>query len=208
MAANQSNQPIEFIESDNPIEIVRYGLVKDSGGPGKYRGGMAITREWRLLADEAVFTIRSDRRRHQPYGLVGGASGTPSFNILNPGKDQKILPVLPRESTDLRKGESICHTQPGAGGYGDPLERDPAVVLEDVLDDKFGLDYVKREYGVVIDTATMTVDAPATRRLRKRKAAAGRRRQGPASHVAHFVRSLGLGLAEIGVSRPSSKRRP
>ena len=208
LAANQSNQPIEFIESDNPIEIVRYGLVKDSGGPGKYRGGMAITREWRLLADEAVFTIRSDRRRHQPYGLVGGASGTPSFNILNPGKDQKILPVLPRESTDLRKGESICHAQPGAGGYGDPLERDPAVVLEDVLDDKFGLDYVKREYGVVIDTATMTVDAPATRRLRKRKAAAGRRRQGPASHVAHFVRSLGLGLAEIGVSRPSSKRRP
>ncbi len=208
LAANQSNQPIEFIESDNPIEVVRYGLVKDSGGPGKYRGGMAITREWRLLADEAVFTIRSDRRRHQPYGLAGGKSGTPSFNILNPGADQQVLPVLPRESTDLRKGDSVCHTLPGAGGYGDPLERDPAMVLEDVLDDKFGLDYVKREFGVVIDAGTMTVNESATRRLRKRKAAAGRRPQGPASHVAHFVRSLGLRLADIGAARPAPRRRP
>jgi hypothetical protein len=81
-------------------------------------------------------------------------------------------------------------------------------LLEDVRDDKFGLDYVKREYGVVIDARTMTVNEPATRRLRKRKAAAGQRPQGLASHVAHFVRSLGLRLAEIGVSRPPSMRRP
>ena len=108
----------------------------------------------------------------------------------------------------MRKGDSVCHTLPGAGGYGDPLERDPAMVLEDVLDDKFGLDYVKREFGVVIDAGTMTVNESATRRLRKRKAAAGRRPQGPASHVAHFVRSLGLRLADIGAARPAPRRRP
>ncbi len=146
--------------------------------------------------------------RHQPYGLAGGKSGTPSFNILNPGADQKILPVLPRESTELKKGDSVRHIQPGAGGYGDPLMRDPQLVLEDVRDEKLSINYVKREYGVVIDARTMTVNEPATRRLRKRKAAAGQRPQGLASHVAHFVRSLGLRLAEIGVSRPPSMRRP
>ena len=201
LAANQSNQPIEFIESDNPIEVLRYGLVKDSGGPGKYRGGMAITREWRLLADEAVFTIRSDRRAHLPYGIAGGKSGTPSFNILNPGPQQEVLPVLPWESTELRKGETVLHIQPGAGGYGDPVERDPRLVLEDVLDEKLSIDYVKREYGVVIDPETMTVDDRATRRLRGRMAAAGARQRNPESHARHFVRSLGLSVKKVGPGR-------
>jgi len=193
LAANQSNQPIELIESDNPIEIVRYGLVNESGGPGKFRGGMASRREWRLLADEAVFTVRSDRRAHLPYGIAGGKSGTPSWNILNPGPRQKIIPVLPRESTELRKGDSILHIQPGAGGYGDPLERDPERVLEDVRDEKFSIEYVRREYGVMIDAKTITLDAAATARLRRRMA--GRKDNGSVSdsHVRHFVRSLGLG---------------
>jgi N-methylhydantoinase B len=198
LAANQSNQPIEVIESENPIEVVHYGFVKDSGGPGTYRGGMAITREWLLLADEAVFTIRSDRRYHQPYGVAGGRTGTPSFNILNPGSNQKVLPVLPLESTNLRKGDSVRHIQPGAGGYGDPLERNPELVLEDVLDDKFGIDYVRKEYGVVINPKDMTVDEVSTSRLRKRLPTTGKRGHESSKHIKNYVRSLGLRLAEIG----------
>src|ERR1700674_3295330 len=84
-AANLSNQPIELIEAELPLRVVRYGLVQDSGGPGKFRGGLAYTREWRLLADEAVYTVRSDRRSHPPYGLGGGLPGSPSMNQFRSG---------------------------------------------------------------------------------------------------------------------------
>jgi N-methylhydantoinase B len=192
LAANQTNQPIEMVESENPIEVLCYGFLQDSGGPGKYRGGLAYVREWRLLADEAIFTIRSDRRYHLPYGLAGGKSGTPSWNILNPGPNQKVLPVLPRESTELKKGDSVRHNIGGAGGYGDPLERDPQLVLEDVRDEKLSIDYVRREYGVVIDPYALTVDENATRRLRREMATDSSARPHAESHVEHFVRSLGL----------------
>ena len=192
LAANQSNQPVEMVENDNPIEIVEYGFVHNSGGPGKYRGGLASVREWKLVADEAVFTIRSDRRTHLPYGVAGGKPGTPSWNILNPGDEQQILPVLPRESTVLRKGDSVRHVVPGPGGYGDPLERDPELVLDDVLDEKLGIDYVRCEYGVVIDPDTLSLDARATAGLRRQLAVDRDGTHGTASHVEHFVRGLGL----------------
>jgi N-methylhydantoinase B len=207
LAANQSNQPVEIIESDNPIEIVRYGLVKDSGGPGKYRGGMASIREWRLVADEAVFTIRSDRRAHLPYGVAGGKPGTPSWNILNPGPGQTILPVLPLASTMLKKGDSIRHILPGAGGYGDPLDRDPRLVVEDVRDEKLSLDYVKREYGVVIDRDTLTLDEGATRRLQRRMATTKGGRPHAESHVDHYVKSLGLASRRGRGAKPSRCRK-
>ena len=169
--ANQSNQPIEMIEAELPLEIQRYGLVQDSGGAGKYRGGLALVREYRLLADEAVLTVRSDRRSHLPYGVQGGRPGSPSWNILNPGAGQRILPTLPMSAMPIAKGDVFRHILAGGGGYGDPLEREPAHVLEDVLDEKQSIAYARREYGVVIDAATMTVDQPATQRLREGMAA-------------------------------------
>ena len=195
LAANQSNQPVEFIETENPIEVVHYSLVKNSGGPGKYRGGMAISREWRLLADEAVFTIRSDRRTQLAYGGSEGKKGTPSFNILNRGKQKTILPVLPSESVNLKKGNSVRHIQSGAGGYGNPLERDPELVLEDVLDEKFSIDYVQKEYGVVIDPKTMCMDKESTYKLRKELK--GNNKLEEFSHIKQFTKSLGIKLNEI-----------
>ena len=76
-----SNVPVEQAESEYPLRIERYGLVDDSGGAGKYRGGMAIEREWTLLRDDAHLAIRSDRRDHLPYGLFGGLPGSPSNSI-------------------------------------------------------------------------------------------------------------------------------
>ncbi|CAN5489551.1 hypothetical protein BH09VER1_BH09VER1_51670 [soil metagenome] len=174
LCANQSNQPIEMIEADNPLEILRYGYVPDSGGPGRNRGGIALMREYRLLADEAVFTLRSDRRLHPPYGIQGGKCGTPSWTVLNPGPDQEILPVLPLEKSDLKKGDRILYIQSGGGGYGNPLERDPLAVFADVLDEKLTIGYASREYGVVISARTLQLDMRATELLR-RKATKGKR---------------------------------
>ena len=69
--ANLSNQPVELVESDLPLRVHGYGLVADSGGPGRFRGGLAYERSYELLADEAVLTVRSDRRAHPPYGIEG-----------------------------------------------------------------------------------------------------------------------------------------
>jgi N-methylhydantoinase B len=193
LSGNQSNQPIELIESNNPVEIRRYGYVPDSGGPGKNRGGLALMVEYGLLAEEAEFTARSDRRFHLPYGLKGGKSGTPSWLILNPDRpDQRVLPVLQTEALEMRKGEAVMYIKEGSGGYGDPLERDPSLVLEEVLDEKFTVEYVKVEYGVVIDPISRTLDSEATEVLRRRMTTTSGGRSHAESHVEHFVRSLGL----------------
>ena len=144
-----SNVPVEQAESEYPLRIERYGLVDDSGGAGKYRGGMAIEREWTLLRDDAHLAIRSDRRDHPPYGLYGGLPGAPSNTIRRgPGGDE-VLPTM--ISTRLAAGESLYHRQPGGGGWGDPLERPPQEVARDVGNGKVSLQSARREYGVVLD---------------------------------------------------------
>jgi hypothetical protein len=101
----------------------------------------------------------------------------------------------------------VRHIQPGAGGYGDPLARDPQLILEDVRDEKLGIDYVKREYGVVIDQEKLNVDEAATRRLRRRMAENKDREQDPESHVQHFVQSLKLGLRYLPGTKTSPGKR-
>jgi N-methylhydantoinase B len=170
-AANLSNQPVELIEAELPLEIVGYGFASDSGGPGKYRGGLAFNREWRLLSDEAIFTVRSDRRLHPPYGLGGGQPGAPSSNQIRSGDAERTLPPMPMAGLQLRRGDSFRHVGAGGGGYGDPFERDPAAVLEDVLDEKVSRAKARADYGVAID-GHGNVDYAETRRLRLRRRAA------------------------------------
>ena len=166
--ANQSNIPIEMTEAEHPLEVRHYGFVTDSGGPGKHRGGLALAREYRLLADEAVLTVRSDRREHLPYGMDGGKPGSPSQNVLNPGPQARILPVLPMQAVSLKAGDVFRHVLASGGGYGNPLERDPHNVLEDVLDEKLTIQSARDEYGVIIDPKSMSLDPGATERLREK----------------------------------------
>ena len=168
MGANQANVPIEFIEMDTPLRIERYGFVKDSGGPGKYRGGLSIIREYRALVDDIQLTVRSDKRTYPPHGLFGGKQGTPSWNILNPETENRILPVLLTNPETMNTGDLYRHIMAGGAGYGAPFERDLAVVLKDVKDEKISLVMAKTEYGVAIDPETMEVDSEATEALRKR----------------------------------------
>jgi N-methylhydantoinase B len=170
--ANQSNQPIELIEAELPLRVERYGLARDSGGPGTYRGGLGLVREYRLLAEEASLTVRSDRRAHPPYGLCGGAPGAPSSNVLNPDGAAASLPALPMRAIPLRRGDVFRHTMAGGGGYGDPLARDVRAVLEDVLDDKVSPGHARAAYGVVLAPDSAAVDAEATAALRARMRAA------------------------------------
>jgi N-methylhydantoinase B len=167
MGANQANVPIEFIEMDTPLRIERYGFVRDSGGPGKYRGGLSIIREYRALVDDIQLTIRSDKRTYPPHGLFGGKPGTPSWNILNPETENRILPVLLTSPEIMKTGDLYRHIMAGGAGYGNPFEREPELVLKDVREEKISLAKARAEYGIAIDPETMEVDIEATQALRK-----------------------------------------
>ena len=169
---NFSNNPIEVIESEYPLRIERYGYVPDSGGAGKHRGGLAVVRQYRFLEATGTLQLRTDRRRFLPYGLAGGREGTPSDNILNPDGDRRQLPT--KCTLEIREGDVFRHLLAGAGGWGDPLARDPELVLKDVLEEKLTAGYARREYGVAIDLAGRKVLAEETAQLRAGKAGASR----------------------------------
>jgi N-methylhydantoinase B len=166
-----TNIPVEQAECEYPIRVDQYGFVRDSGGAGCFRGGLAVERKWTLLAGDAHLAIRSDRRDHLPYGLYGGKPGSPSTSILSGPNGEDVLRTM--VSTRMRAGEHLYHRQPGGGGWGDPLMRDPEAVGRDVRNDKVSLEAAREAYGVVLDPLTLEVDAGATslRRSEMRRAA-------------------------------------
>ena len=165
MFANMASQSVELIESQNPIQILRYELISDRAGAGKYRGGVPYRRDYLFTEEEAVLQVRSDRRRFRPYGLYGGYAGRPSRNVLNPDKEARLLDS--KVTMHLRRGDVFRHELPGGGGWGDPLDRDPSNVLNDVRNEYISVEGANRDYGVVIDNSTWTVDLVATRNLRE-----------------------------------------
>jgi N-methylhydantoinase B len=167
MASNQANVPVEMIEADYPIRIEKYGFLPDTGGAGQFRGGVGLVREYRVLTDDVYFGVRSDKNLYPPHGLFGGEAGTPSRNLINPGNDERQLPSLPVVPVTLRRDDVFRHEMAGGGGYGDPLDRDPAMVREDVLDEKITVPHAGSAYGVVFaaDRGSI-VDAAATAALR------------------------------------------
>ena len=165
MLANLSLQSAEICEIEQPIEVLACEFIQDVMGAGKYRGGASVRRDYRFLEAEAVLQVRSDRRAFRPYGLYGGRPGRPSLNVMNPGDDARVLPA--KFTMTIRRGEVFRHEQPGPGGWGDPLEREPWRVLRDVRNEYVSLDAAREEYGVVIDAATGTVDDARTEALRR-----------------------------------------
>jgi N-methylhydantoinase B len=161
---NQANTPIESIEANQPLRVKRYGFVPDSEGPGKYRGGMGIVREFELTAEEATLQVRSDRGKFLPWGAQGGSPGSPNSNVLNPDGQAEKLPA--KFLRTLKRGDVFLQTGSGAGGYGDPLERDAAAVMADVIQEKLTMPHVKEAYGVVLVGDPLRVDEEATDRLR------------------------------------------
>ena len=160
----QENYPVEFTELGYPVRFRAYGMVRDSGGPGEYRGGAGILREYEVLADTAMLGIRIDGVENPPWGIAGGKSGRPGRIVLNPGTAaERVLPPL-SDGTMLSKGDVVRIETGGGGGYGHPFDRDPARVLEDVLGGLVSAEAARGDYGVAV--AGPAVDAVETARLR------------------------------------------
>jgi N-methylhydantoinase B len=162
---NMSNTPVEVLEAQHPIRIDEYALIPDSGGAGRYRGGLGLARQYTLLNPEATLQLRSDRMKFLPYGLAGGRPARPTRNILNPGREARLMPG--KFGITLRAGDTIRHEQPGGGGFGDPLTRDPAAVAADARAEKVTVAHAREAYGVVLDPVTLAVDPDATRAERE-----------------------------------------
>jgi N-methylhydantoinase B len=159
------NTPIEAAELEYPIRIERYDFIPDSGGAGKFRGGLSPRRDIRVLTDTMTLARYGDRQEFPPFGLLGGKDGLPGRFILNPDAPQERR-LKAKGLETLRKDDVVSVRLPGAGGYGDPLERDIALIEQDVRDGKVSLEVARRDYRVVIDPQTFTIDREATARLR------------------------------------------
>ncbi len=145
---NTMNTPIEVIERECPVLFVEYSLRDDSGGPGKYRGGLGITRAFKVLSDRATLSIATERVKLKPWGLEGGLEGKSGFHYVLRG-DRRI--VLGAKATiELIKGDVVYINTPGGGGYGDPKLRDPSLVKEDLLDGKISKETAVNVYGLKI----------------------------------------------------------
>jgi N-methylhydantoinase B len=173
--------PAEVCESESKLRIVRTELVKDSGGPGKHRGGLAILRTYRAMSNSTTYVnIYSDQgvAEFAPWGLGGGKAAPPARSfvtrIIRPdGKKRKPtgirkIEVFPLKAhLVLEEGEEFTLVSTGGGGYGDPLQRDPELVLRDVLDGKVSRNAALKYYGVVINARKDIVEYEKTTKLRK-----------------------------------------
>ena len=165
MFANMASFSVEVIEAENPLEVLDYEFVPDTGGAGQFRGGMSQRKTWRMLADEGILQVRADRQTHRPYGLYGGGPGAAGRNVLDPGlpTEEKLHAKL---TMTLRKGQLFRHELPGAGGWGDGLTRELALVAKDLRDGLVTIEAAARDYGVVAIGDPPVIDAAATETLR------------------------------------------
>ncbi len=146
--SNISNNSVEQLETNYPVRITEYSFVPDTCGSGEYRGGLALKRAFQLLEGEAVLQVRADRLHYAPWGLANGDAGTLTQNFLH---SNNSLIALPGKFTrPLEAGEEFIHITAGAGGFGDPLLRDPMAVWNDVLDEKISVHCALEQYAVIL----------------------------------------------------------
>ena len=144
------NTPVEAVEMEFPVTIERYEFIPDSGGAGKWRGGITLRRDIRFHTD-VTFARYSDRRKFAPQGLFGGKEGSKGSMVLNPGTDKEEIPKS-KGVSQIKAGDLLSICLPGSGGYGNPWERDPAKVRWDVINGKVSLQSAKENYLVVFNS--------------------------------------------------------
>ena len=164
LCSNISSPSAEVTEVEQPLQIVAYEFLQDAMGAGKYRGGAPFRRDYRMCEEEGIIQVRNDRCAVQPYGLYGGRPGRLGRNVLNPDADNEPLPG--KLTRTIRRGEVLRYEMAGAGGWGDPLERETARVLSDVRNEYVSLEAARSDYGVVVDPTNWTVDEKRTAELR------------------------------------------
>jgi N-methylhydantoinase B len=129
---NASNIPVEVQEAHSPIRVQRLAFIPNSGGAGKHRGGCGVRKDVEICTEQAVVSLLGDRHRFQPKGLLGGEPGALARTVLNPAGEAEVLHS--KQVKRLKRGDVLSIQLCGGGGFGDPAERDPAAVREDVAD--------------------------------------------------------------------------
>lgn len=166
---NTSNMPIEALETEFPIIMIkRYSLRQDSGGAGEYRGGLGIHREFEMMQDGISCKATGDRQVFAPYGLEGGQAGATGAFYRRAGDKETRMPSKSTGNL-MRKNELLIALTPGAGGYGDPKKRDPKKVLDDVLDGYVSIEKAGLDYGVAVEADSngfLCINEDKTQRLR------------------------------------------
>jgi len=161
---NTENAPIEETESNYPVRITRYELVPDSEGPGEFRGGLGLRRDY-MFPEEATFTILADRDKAGPRGLFGGERGSTSVYALIKNNVEQHLSS--KTTLQLDPGDVISYRTSGGGGYGSAFNRDPQAILDDVLQGKISINRARERYGVEISLSSQKVDMATTEDLRR-----------------------------------------
>ena len=178
--SNFKDCPVEIIESNYPILVERISLNEDSAGPGRFRGGFGAILEYRMLGEKTAISALGERYRIKPWGLYGGYPGKKSNAILIRRKTDKEFRSIqemfgttsPSKFSNIvvECGDTVGIVTAGGGGYGDPLERDPGLVLRDVEQGLLPPESAKEDYGVVIksgDYRKLLIDERETQALRK-----------------------------------------
>ncbi len=157
------NNPVEVVETKGPWIIESYRMRRDSGGPGKYRGGVGVHRTYRFLHPATTLTM-CKKTKSAPWGMAGGHDADAGHVVVWPGTEKEERAGAIHYQVDA--GDVLENNSGGGGGWGNPLERDPQRVLDDVINDFVSLEAARRDYGVVIDAETLQVDERATAALR------------------------------------------
>lgn len=148
LLSNGRTAPIEVIENEFPTRVERFELIRDSGGAGRYRGGLGPRRVYRILTDDAQWTLRGGRHDVPAYGFEGGRSGHCGSAIVNPGMPEERICSSRFSGVRLKSDDRVQLEKAGGGGYGDPRARPFGEVLEDVFNGYVSRDSAVAEYGV------------------------------------------------------------
>jgi N-methylhydantoinase B len=167
---NTRNAPVEVIESAYPLLVRSYGLVPDSDGPGRYRGGLGMRREIEIQSQKTTLTVSTDRSKLKPWGVFGGLPGGNSACFLEHPDSRVEKLVYSKMTRPVEKRDVVTIITPGAGGWGDPLTRDPEKVLWDVREEFVSADRARECYGVVVEKkgSRYVVNDSETKKLRER----------------------------------------
>ncbi len=168
-----SVQPCEGQERLSPVLTTSHCIATDSGGPGKYRGGCGVEKGGTVLDSAGtVMSYCCDRGRSITWGIFGGLPSIPHSVRLNPGTDKERNLGTIFSNVPINVGDSFTRPSAGGGGLGDPIERDPKAVLEDVIDGYVSVERARKDYGVIIsvideDLCHYVVDEEETDKKRK-----------------------------------------
>jgi N-methylhydantoinase B len=169
--SNCKTAPVEIIESEFPVRVERFEVLRDSGGAGRWRGGLGFARDYQILSDDVRFSMRTDKHVVEPWASDPAKPGAKGSCLINPATAEERR--LPSRFGDqrLKAGDILRLERPGGGGLGNPLERPPQDVLEDVRQGYVSAARARADYGVAVNftDGEPKLDPAATRILRGKK---------------------------------------